>query len=125
MKLLRNDKDNMVVAVSIFTIEGLEGGNNYTQFMAVFAALSQEAEGHPQKMNLLDVMAVGGKGLRSIEFKKIELNLVKGDIGIMVSTLEYGLNDAMCCPSIKSKAYFIIHPYVGGRLTEIAKKTGK
>lgn len=39
MKLLRDDKDNMVVAVSIFTIEGLEGGNNYTQFMAVFAAL--------------------------------------------------------------------------------------
>ena len=119
IQILRNDKDNMVVAVSIFTIEGLEGGNNYTQFMAVFSALSEAAPGHPQRMNLLDVIAVGGKGVRGVEFKKITMTQVKGDIRITVPALEYGPNDALCCPSIKSEANFIVRPHVGGRIREI------
>jgi hypothetical protein len=119
IQILRNDKDNLMVAVSIFTIEGLEGGNNYTQFMAVFSALSTAAPRHPQRMNLLDVIAVGGKGVRGIEFKKITMTQVNGDIRIMVPALEYGPNDALCCPSIKSEAHFIVRPRVGGRIREI------
>ena len=123
IQILRNDKNDMLVAVSIFTIEGLEGGTNYSQFMAVFAALNVADEGHPQKMNLLDVMAIGGKRVRGIEFKKMKLTRIKGDIAITVPTLEYGPSDAMCCPSIKSEAHFIVKPSVGGRIREITKKT--
>lgn len=122
IQILTNDKENMVVAVAVFTIEGLGGGNNYTQFIAVFAALSEESEGHPKRMSLLDVMPVGGKGLRGIEFKNIRMKESERDIVITVPTAEYGPRDAMCCPSIKSEAQFIIHPYVGGRLKEITNK---
>lgn len=122
IQILHNDKENMGVAAVVFTIEGLGGGNNYTQFMAVFATLSEESEGHPKRMNLLDVMAVGGKGIRSIEFKEIRMKESKRNIIITVPSSEYGPKDAMCCPSIKSEAQFIIEPTVGGRLKEIAKK---
>ena len=122
MQILRNEAGGITVAAVIFTIEGLEGGNNYTQFMAAFASLSQQAEDHPQKMNLLDVMAIGGKGIRGIEFKKLRMKRIKGNVVISVPTLEYGPKDAMCCPSIKSEAHFIIDPHVGGRLKEVAKK---
>jgi hypothetical protein len=122
IKILRNEKEDMVVAVSIFTIEGLEGGNNYTQFLAVFAALTPTDEGHPLKMNLLDVMAVGGKGLRALEFKKMTIKQDKGNIAIRLPSLEYGPNDAMCCPSIKATANFVFEPHVGGRIIEITGK---
>jgi len=125
IQILRNDKEDRLVAVAVFTIEGLGGGNNYTQFLAVFAAMSGDTEGHPKRMSLLDVMAVGGKGLRGIEFKNIRMKQSKRNITITVSTAEYDPNDAMCCPSIKSEAQFIIYPYVGGRLKEITMKTKK
>ena len=119
IQILRNNKDDMVVAAAIFTIEGLEGGTNYTQFMAVFSMLSAVVPGHPQRMNLLDVMAVGGKGVRSIEFDKMAMTQVNSDIAITVPALKYGPSDAMCCPSIKSEAHFIVSPRVGGRIQEI------
>ncbi|TAL22475.1 MAG: hypothetical protein EPN94_11090 [Nitrospirae bacterium] len=125
IQILRNKKEDTIVAVAVFTIEGLGGGNNYTQYMAVFSALSEASEGHPKRMSLLDVMAVGGKGVRGIEFKNIRIEQLKGDIIITVPTAEYGPQDAMCCPSIKSEAQFIIHPYVGGRLKKITKRTKK
>ena len=125
IQILRNDKEDMLVAVAVFTIEGLGGGNNYTQFMAVFAALSEETEAHPKRMSLLDVMAVGGKGLRGIDFRHIGIEQSKRNIVITVPTAEYGPNDAMCCPSIKSEAQFIIYPHVGGRLKEITMKNKK
>ena len=122
IQILRNDKDEIVVAVSIFTIEGLQGGTNYTQFMAAFAALSPAAEDHPMRMNLLDVMAVGGKGLRILEFKKMIIKRMGRNIGVTVPTLEYGPNDAMCCPSIEAEAQFVFQPHVGGRIREISRK---
>ena len=122
IQTLRNDKEDLLAAVAVFTIEGLAGGNNYTQFMAAFASLSIEAEGHPRRMSLLDVMAIGGKGLRGVEFKKIRMVQSKQDIIVTVPTEEYGPNDAMCCPSIKSEAQFIFQPYPGGRLKEITKR---
>ncbi len=119
IQIFKEKKNRLVIAVSIFTVEGLAGGNNYTQFMAVFCALSEASPGHPQRMSLLDVMAVGGKGLREVEFKKIMINKVNDKISITVPTLEYSSTDAFCCPSIKSEAHFIIIPSVGGRLKEI------
>jgi len=123
--MIRDNKDNLAVAVAVFTIESFGLGNNYTQFMAVFANLSKESEGHPQKLSLLDFMAVGGKGIRSLDFKNIRLKQSQRDIIIAVPTSEYGPEDAMCCPSIKSEAQFIIRPRVGGRLLEISSNPYK
>ena len=125
IQILKNKKEDIIAAAAIFTIEGLSGGNNYTQFIAVFACLSTESEGRPRKMSLLDVMAIGGKGIRGIEFKNIKMKQVNRDIFITIPANEYGPKDAMCCPSIKSEAQFIFQPDVGGRLKEITKKTKK
>lgn len=122
IQILKNKKEDIIAAAAVFTIEGLAGGNNHTQFMAVFASLSIESEGHPRMMSLLDVMAVGGKGIRGIEFKNIKMKQVNRDIVITIPASEYGPKDAMCCPNIKSEAQFIFQPNVGGRLKEITKK---
>jgi len=125
IQILTNKKEDIIAAAAVFTIEGLAGGNNYTQFMAVFASLSIESEGHPRKMSLIDVMAVGGKGIRGIEFKNIIMKQVNRDIVITIPANEYGPKDAMCCPSIKSEVQFIFQPNVGGRLKEITRNTKK
>ena len=125
IQILRDAKTKIVAAVCIFTIEGLEGGNNYTQFMAVFSALTPAAEGHPIRMNLLDVMAVGGKGIRTIEFKKIIIKLEGERIVVSVPTLEYSHSDAMCCPSVKREAKFTFRPRAGDRIKEMTPKAKK
>jgi hypothetical protein len=121
--------EGLVVAVSIFTIEGFAHGNSYSQFMAVFANLGEEIEelkDHPQRLSLLDFKEVGGKGLRGVEFDKIKLTSGKhGEFVITVPALEYGKRDPMCCPSIKSTMRYSIKPEVGGRLTEIKKRPNK
>ena len=119
VQILKAAKDDTVVAVAIFTIEGFAQGNNYSQFMAVFANLSEAPEVPSTRLSLLDVMEVGRKGIRSIESNKIIIEKSKGGLLITLPALEYGPNDAMCCPSIKSKVRFAIVPAVGGRLKEI------
>jgi hypothetical protein len=125
IQIFKYDKEHILAAVAIFTIEGLAAGNNYTQFMAVFASVSKESEGRPRRMSLIDVMAVGGKGLRGIEFDNIKIKHSNRNIFITVPVKEYGQEDAMCCPSIKSEAQFIFQPDVGSRLKEITKKKKK
>lgn len=105
--------------VAVFTTEGLAGGNNYTQFMAAFASLSIETEGHPKRMSLLDVMAIGGKGLRGVKFRNIKMRQSGQDVIITMPTEEYGPKDAMCCPSVKSEAQFIFRPYPGADLKRL------
>jgi hypothetical protein len=123
LQILRDKKNDIVAAVCIFTIEGLEGGTNYTQFMAAFAVLTPAAEGHPMRMNLLDVMAVGGKGIRILEFKKMIIKEESGNIAVTTPSLGYGPSDAMCCPSVKGEAIFVFQPHVGGRIKETTAKT--
>ncbi|MDP1758990.1 MAG: hypothetical protein Q8K77_04255 [Thermodesulfovibrionales bacterium] len=120
IQIFRNEREELLVAAAVFTIEGFAGGNNYTQFLAVFANL----EGLEKRLSLIDFMAVGGKGGRSIEFKKIKINITEKGILITVPTLEYGPDDAMCCPSVKSNATFLVEVYRGKRLEEIKQKKG-
>ena len=123
IKILKTGKDNAVIAVAIFTVEGFRGGNNFTQYMAVFADLSEESQGRPKRLSLLDFMEVGGRGMRYVDFNDIRMKKSKDEILITLSTLEYGPDDGKD-PSIESKARFIIAPYNGGRLKEIVKEKG-
>jgi hypothetical protein len=108
------------VAVAIFTIEGFADGNNYSQFMAVFATLGTKLEGQPPRpLSLLDVMAVGGKGWRSVDPKNVLISSRGDEISINLDTREYAPQDPMCCPSKKSKAVYVIRPHVRGRLKEL------
>jgi len=55
------------------------------------------------------MLEVGSKGVRSIT----SIEIVNG--AVEAKTLAYGNNDAMCCPSVKGKAVFILKK---GVLTE-------
>ena len=124
IKIMTDNVDNNVVAVAVFTIESFGLGNNYTQFMAVFTNLSTASPGHPQRLSLLDVKVVGGHGLRAVEFGKINIrkvNIKERKVLITMPSLEYGPEDGMCCPSIKSNIQYSIELAVGGRLVEIKK----
>jgi hypothetical protein len=79
----------------LYTIEGVDGGNNYTQYLAVFVRLQ----------GVLVPIAhteVGGKGNRSVGLESIRNNV------IVLTTLSYGPDDPMCCPSKKGTARFVL-----------------
>lgn len=110
------------VAVAVFTIEAFGGGNNHTQFMAVFADLDSDAgKAAPRVLSLLDVAAIGGKGWRSVDPKHLRINEQPEDVAVNLQTQEYEPDDPMCCPSRKSAAVYVIAPQIGGRLKETSK----
>ena len=82
----------------LYTIEGAGGGNNYTQYLAVVRF-------DVRRDNLLRTThtVVGGKGNRAAP-----TGIESGDNVIFLTTLGYGPHDAMCCPSIKGSARFVL-----------------
>ena len=122
MQIFHEKPTGMDVVVTVLTIESFGQGNNHTQFLAVFATLGETFDDRPNGLSLLDVMAIGGKGWRSIDFKSIKVGKEKGQITVRVPTMEYAPNDPMCCPSVKSAAVFAIDHQVGGRLVEMKKE---
>jgi hypothetical protein len=97
------------VAVAIFTVEGFWGGNNYTQYMAVFANLAEVVESRtPKLLSLRDFAAIGGGGWRNIDPKNVAITSQGEAITINLSTKEYGPDDPGCCPSKKSNSVYLI-----------------
>jgi hypothetical protein len=79
----------------LYTIEGMGGGNNHVQYLAVFA----RAKG---RLGYVTHAAVGGKLNRSVELKGITNNV------ILFETLSYRANDPSCCPTRKGTAKFVL-----------------
>lgn len=80
----------------VFTIESLHGGSNdHMQFLAVFLS-SAESGGQPL------IVQVGEQGERDIEAIEVDRHT------IVLKTLEYQKEDAMCCPSKKGEAAYRI-----------------
>ncbi len=100
------DADGQPRGISIFTIEGIGGGNNFTQYMTL---LDTDAE-HVRFIEA-DTWIVGGKGIRLLVAN--ELSIREGLI--VVPTLSYAERDALCCPSMPGDARFEIR---GGKLHE-------
>lgn len=97
-----------------FTIEGFDGGNNYTFYLAVFEPSwkfdrsNREAQQHNasniSKFRLVGYSPVGGKGWRSVDFSKFTVEKKQ----ITLQTKEYASNDPMCCPSRTGTAIYRI-----------------
>jgi len=75
-------------------------GNHHESFMKVFLGKS---------LKEVPMLEVGARGVRTITSIKI----VNG--AVEAKTLAYGKDDALCCPSVKGKAVFILK---NGVLTE-------
>ena len=102
--ILRGDlnKDGVADVAVLYTLEGMGGGNNYVQYLAVFVRQNGElvAAAHAP---------VGGKLQRDVTLEAIRDNL------IICKTLSYAKNDPACCPTKKGSARFAL---VDGTLKE-------
>jgi hypothetical protein len=93
-------KEDIVV---LYTLEGFGGGNNYSQYLAVFLASGSTFR------HAADTV-VGGKRVRDVDLTSITGSTINLD------TKEYRKNDPACCPSRAAKARYHL---VGAKLTEI------
>jgi hypothetical protein len=95
--------DGVPDAAVLYTLEGAGGGNNYTQYLAVFLRVDGRLVPVANK-------AVGGKLYRAIEIKAIKDNV------ILCDTIDYAENDASCCPTIKGTTRYVLD---GKKLKEL------
>ena len=79
--------------VVIYSIEGVGGGNDWTQYATVLTSASQGYGATLPK-------EVGGKSVRAVEGCTIAGTTVELDLKT------YGPKDASCCPSVAGKARF-------------------
>ncbi|MBI3222755.1 MAG: hypothetical protein HYZ46_06755 [Nitrosomonadales bacterium] len=90
------DRNKEIISVvALYTIENINRGNNYSQFMVAFQKNNESYK--PTKPVL-----VGGKGYRSIDIGE-----VKG-LTITLLTKNYTDEDPICCPSLQGKSWFYI-----------------
>ncbi len=104
----------------VFTVEGFEGGNGHTQYLALFAIdASDKAKPY---YRLLDCMAIAGKGWRAIDKLQVRVSpAAKGeDLTLAIDALEVGPKDTPNFPTQKGVIRLKLHD---GRLSEIASTT--
>jgi len=99
---------NQEITLTVFSIEGFGGGNNWSQYLAVFSRDSME--NGSTYYSLIDVIRVGGSAWRSIpELKAKVATKLKGDeTSIVIDTLENVGGDAPNFPSKKAKLKLIL-----------------
>jgi len=100
------NNDDSPETVVLYTIESQGGTNNYVQYIAVFVRRNG-------KLAPLTRAAVGGKSRRSVELISIDHKTIQ------LETLDYGPNDASCCPSIRGRTQYVL---VRGILRELKSR---
>jgi hypothetical protein len=103
------------IALVVFTVEGFGGGNNYSQYFAVFSP-ETTAKGK-QHFILIDVMQIGGGGWRAIEKLNVKTttNPKSDETIIAIEALENTDKDAYNFPSKKITINLVLE---NGRLSE-------
>lgn len=108
-----SDENRLVFVV--FTVEGFGGGNNHTQYFAVFST-DVDAKGK-KYFSLQDFMPIAGKGWRGVDELKAKVtgNPEKDELHIVLDALEVTENDGPNFPSKPIKIHLVLK---NGRLTE-------
>lgn len=103
------------LALVVFTLEGFGGGNNHTQYFAIFT--SERDEKGKQHFSLIDVMPIAGKGWRGVMNlnAKVTRNPKSAETLIAFDALEVAGDDAPNFPSKKVRINLVLK---GGRLVE-------
>lgn len=103
--ILRGDVngDGKSDLVAQYTLEGFDGSNNFSQYLAVFLNNGKGFRYAAQTV-------VGGKNKRSMTLNSIKAGKINFE------ALEYLPKDPSCCPSKKKRVQFV---FKGGKLTEI------
>lgn len=87
--------------IVFFTLEGFDGGNNYTQYLALFRARSESTttKSIESTFQLVAYTPVGGKAWRSVNVEKFKFEKVATGGTIELLTTNYVDGDPTCCPS--------------------------
>lgn len=103
------------IAVAVFTIEGFGGGNNHSQYLALFDVDSEDRS--QPFYTLVDVMHIGGKGWRAVESMdaRVTSDSKSGDLSIELDALEVRPEDPPNFPGQKSVIRLVLR---GERLHE-------
>jgi len=84
-------------AVSLFSVEGFQGGNLHEEYLAIFepveATVIEGKKTNPYR--LLAVQKIGGRGWRTFDWETIQI--VRG--AIVLKGQKWKAEDAGCCPS--------------------------
>jgi hypothetical protein len=110
--------DGQALTLVVFTLEGFGGGNNHTQYLAVFSPGKASKSG-PAHFQLLDVLPIGGKGWRAVTKLDARLSAgsaADGGIAIALDALEVSASDPPNFPSKKATVQLLLK---SGRLTEL------
>lgn len=83
-------------AIAFFGIEGLHGGNNFTEYVAFFTSVPPDAVAgrRTRPFRLIAVAKIGERGWRTFNWRSVAIKSEE----ITVSGKEWR-NDALCCPS--------------------------
>jgi hypothetical protein len=102
-------------SIVLFNMEGFGGGNNFSQYLAVFSIDSRT--NNKKHFSLVDVIQIGGGGWRVISsIVNSSYNSMAGDTAITFDGLENTADDASNFPSKKINIVFVIKK--GSRLIE-------
>jgi hypothetical protein len=112
------------VAIAVFTLESFSFGNNYTQFLAVFATTrvphdTRHVPSIPPRLALIDLAAVWGRLWRHVASKPISVRKSRHGMLMRFATVEFTPADAACCPSQKAHATYTVALWPGARLKEV------
>lgn len=102
------DGDGVQDAIVFFTIEGMDGGNNYDQYLTLLKGL-------PSGFFLIDTALVGGGAMGAASYERPTVKARR----ITIQRTEYAEEDSRCCPSIKSSMSLILQ---GSKLVEVPKQ---
>lgn len=108
-------RKNNEITLAVFTIEGFGGGNNFSQYFAIFSP--ETTENGKQHFMLIDVIPIGGGGWRSIERlnAKTKSDPKADETIITIDALENTDDDSPNFPSKKIAINLILK---SGRLNE-------
>jgi hypothetical protein len=104
------------LVITVFTIEAYGGGNNHTQFLALFER-EPEQSAKREHYTLLDVMPIGGKGGRAVHTLKLTAthDAASGRTTLLLPVLEPAPGDALNFPSRPATVRLVLEH---GRLSE-------
>ncbi|MES2185593.1 MAG: hypothetical protein V4505_13655 [Pseudomonadota bacterium] len=87
-----------------FTLEFLDQGNDYNQYLAVFTPAAQP-EGAPARYRLVNTLAIGGMHWREVDVAQLRYTPGRLEFPAM----EFRESDALCCRSKASRAIFSLN----------------
>lgn len=100
---------DQISVAALYTIEGVGGGNNYTQYLVAFVD-----DGHGLRPT--KPVAAGGKLYRSADLEEVQGRRV------VLKTKRYAKTDAVCCPSLEGTSSYRL---AAGRLVEERPRAGQ